>query len=294
MTATKMPVEHALVRTTVRILAGLAGATPTSVGTGFFYKVNHPTAGIAKVLIVTNKHVIRGADVIHFVLSSAASVSDINDQHQPVGRTDEAVIWPIAGNLYAHPDPEIDLCAIDITIPAGRVLQTGRQLRSMFLDSSWLPSAADKKDIRDVEQVLVVGYPRGLWDEYNNMPITRVGTSATHPLALYQNKRNFLVDVAAFQGSSGSPVFSYEAPMFRQPDGSYTPGTKVQFIGVVWAVVEWSVEGELKVIEIPSAQKHIPVISTSLNLAVALHAESIRDLDEIIFPGISNSASTAK
>lgn len=282
-----MPVEHGLVRSTVRLLAGASGVTPTSVGTGFFYKVIHPTAGIGKVLIVTNKHVVRGAEVIHFVLSSAVSAANLNEQHQPIDRKDEEVIWPLAGNLYLHPDPEIDLCAVDVTIPTGLVFGAGRQLRSMFLDSSWLPSAEDKKWMRDIEQVLVAGYPRGLWDKYNNMPISRVGTTATHPLARYQGKRNFLVDVAAFQGSSGSPVFSYEAPMFRRADGTYSPGTKVQFIGIVWAVVEWSVQGSLQVVEIPSALTQVPVVSTSLNLAVALHAEAIRDLDELIFPGIS-------
>ena len=287
MTPAKMPVEHALVRSTVRLMAGANGKPPTSTGTGFFYKVIHPTAGIGKVLIVTNKHVVRGAEVIHFVLSSALSAADLNDHHQPIGRKDEPVVWPLAGNLYLHPDPDTDLCAIDVTIPTGLVIGAGRQLRSMFLDSSWLPQAQDKNGMRDVEQVLVVGYPRGIWDEHNNMPVSRIGTTATHPMAHYQGKRNFLVDVAAFPGSSGSPVFSYEAPMFRQADGSYSPGTKVQFIGVVWAVIEWNVQGTLRVVEIPSATSQVPVISTSLNLAVALHAEAIRDLDELIFPGIS-------
>lgn len=289
MNQAKMPVEHALVRSTVRILAGATGSQPTSIGTGFFYKVVHPTAGIGKVLIVTNKHVVRGAEVIHFVLSSAPSAANLNEQHQPVDRKDESVTWPLAGNLYLHPDPDADLCAVDVTIPTGLVMGAGKQLRCMFLDSSWLPQAEDKKGMRDIEQVLVVGYPRGIWDEHNNMPISRVGTTATHPLARFQGKRNFLVDVAAFQGSSGSPVFSYEAPMFRQADGSYSPGTKVQFVGVVWAVVEWSVQGTLKVVEIPSALTQVPVVSTSLSLAVALHADAIKDLDELIFPGISKS-----
>jgi hypothetical protein len=209
----------------------------------------------------------------------------LNEQHQPVGRIDQQIVWPLSGNLYSHTDPEIDLCGIDVTIPVGHLLGNGNQLRSMFLDAHWLPESVDKKNMRDIEQVLVVGYPRGLWDDHNNMPIARLGTTATHPLAHYQNKRNFLIDVAAFQGSSGSPVFSYEAPMFRQADGSFTPGTKAQFIGVVWGVIESSVQGELKPVEIPSVQKHVPVVSTSLNLAIALHAEEIRNLDEQIFPG---------
>jgi hypothetical protein len=279
-----MPVEHALVRSTVRLLAGPENGQPSSVGTGFFYKAVHPEKGLAKILILTNKHVVRGADVIRFVLSSAVSVGNLDEQHQPKGRKDHMFVLPLANNTYPHPDPAIDLVGIDITIPYGQVLQAGEQLRSMCIDSSWLPEAEHKPIMRDVEQLLVIGYPMGLWDSHNNMPVARLGTTATHPLALYQGKRDFLVDVAAFQGSSGSPVFTYEAPMYRGVDGSYTPGTKVQFVGIVWGVVEWSVEGELKVVEIPSAMKYIPVVNSSLNLALALHAEAVRDLDSQIFP----------
>lgn len=286
MATQKLPTEYALLRSTVRILAGRAGQPATSVGTGFFYKVIHPSAGVGKILIVTNKHVVRGADEIHFVLSSAPSVSNLNEHQQPIGRQDQQVTWPLAGNLYLHPDTDTDLCAIDVTIPTGHAIQTGRQLRTMFLDSTWLPNADDKAGLRDIEQVLVIGYPQGIWDHHNNMPIARTGTTATHPLAMYQGKRNFLVDVATFQGSSGSPVFSFESPMFRNPDGSFSPGTKVQFIGIVWGVVERTTEGELKVVEVPSAAKVIPTMNTSLNLGLVLHGEAVRDLDNLIFPGM--------
>ncbi|SOD19114.1 S1 family peptidase [Nitrosomonas ureae] len=290
MSANAMPIEHALVRSTVRLLAGPQGGAATSTGTGFFYQATHPTTNMAKVLIVTNKHVVKGADVVHFVLSSAPAVAALDGQHQPLGRKDQTIVWPLAGNLLSHPDPDIDLCGIDVTIPAGMLIQAGSQLRSMFINSSWLPQEADKVGIRDIEQVLVVGYPKGLWDDHNNMPIARTGTTATHPLAHYQGKKNFLVDVAAFSGSSGSPVFSYETPMYRTRDGSYTPGTKVQFVGIVWGVIEASTSGELKVVEIPSALTSVPVLNTSLNLAIALHAEIIKDLDELVFPGITRSA----
>jgi hypothetical protein len=280
--------DYAIVRSTVRVLAGSTGQPPTTVGTGFFYKTLHPTAGIAKVLVVTNKHVVRGAEEVQFVLSSAPSLTDLDDHRQPIGKTDHLVTWPLNGNLYPHPDCDTDLCGIDVTIPVGQVIRTGRQLRVMTLDASWLPKPAERNIMRDVEQVLVVGYPRGIWDEYNNMPIARLGTTATHPLACYQGKRDFLVDVAAFQGSSGSPVFAFETPMFRQHGGSYSPGTKARFIGVIWGVVECTVEGELKLIEIPSAATQVPVINTSMSLAIALHGEAIRDLDELVFPGINS------
>jgi hypothetical protein len=271
----------------VRLTAGATEASLTSTGTGFFYQVAHPTTNLAKVLIVTNKHVVRGCNFVQFVLSSAPSVADLNAEHQPVGRTDRNVVWPLAGNLLSHPEADVDLCAVDITVPYGQLLQAGRQMRSMCVNSTWVPSATDYQNLRDIEQVLVVGYPIGLWDAHNNMPIARRGTTATHPRARYEGRRNFLIDVAAFPGSSGSPVFTYESPMFRQPDGSLSPGTKVSFVGVVWGVIERAVTGELRAVEIPSAITQVPIVQASLNLAIALHSDTILEIDKIVFPGIT-------
>jgi V8-like Glu-specific endopeptidase len=276
--------EEAFVLTTVRISAGLTNAAPTSVGTGFLYKVSHQTANVAKCLLITNKHVVQNAEVVHFLLSHASSLTDLNEQHQPVGREDESFTVTLGPNLYRHRDDAIDLCAIDVTVPVGNLLTTGRKLRSLILDSSWLPNEVDRKNMRTVEPVMVVGYPRGLFDSHNNMPIVRRGGTATHPLAHYQNRKDFLVDVAAYGGSSGSPVFRFESPFYREPDGTLSPGSKGQFLGVVWGVIETTSQGILHVVEIPSVQSQIPVMQTSLNLAIALHGDLIRDFDDQIFP----------
>ncbi|MCP8687772.1 trypsin-like peptidase domain-containing protein [Marinobacterium sedimentorum] len=286
-TQKQLPPENALVRSTVRLLTGEQAAPPTGVGTGFFYKVTNPSTNVVKIFIVTNKHVVRGAEVVHFVLPYAKSLNEEESSWQPKGRVDSPIVLPLSGNVISHPSEEIDLCAIDITKFVGVVLNSGHQLRCMIIDSTWLPKEEDIELVRDIEQVLVIGYPTGLWDDHNNMPIARVGTSATHPLALYKNQANFLIDVSAFPGSSGSPVFTYEAPLFRTSSGGSTPGTKIQFIGVVWGVIEHDVKGEMKQIEIPSSlSPAVPVIKSSLNLAIALHGKKIRDLDSLIFDGL--------
>ncbi|OYT91666.1 MAG: hypothetical protein CFE43_12015 [Burkholderiales bacterium PBB3] len=287
MQNTPFPVENAIARCTVRILAGIDEASLNSVGTGFFYKVVHPITNLSKTLVVTNKHVISNAKVVRIVISSAEDLSDVNQYGQPVGRQDDVINWSLAGHLFEHPDAEIDLCGIDVTLPLGNILHSGRQLRAMFLDSTWLPESQDLALVRDIEQVLVVGYPNGMWDQHNNMPVARQGVTATHPLAPYQGKSNFLIDVAAFGGSSGSPVFTYETPLFRLAHGGLTPGTRVQFIGVVWGVVEQALSGELKQVEIPAVQTTVAIVKASLNLAIALHSRAVLALDELVFPGIT-------
>lgn len=276
--------EEAFILNTVRLSAGLTGAEPTSVGTGFLYKVTHAASNAVIVLLITNKHVVKDAEVVHFVLSHAASVTDLNEQHQPVGREDASFTVSLAGNLYKHRDVDIDLCAINVTMPVGNLMGTGRKLRSMIIDSSWLPSEIDRRNMQTVEPVMVVGYPRGLYDTHNNMPIVRRGGTATHPSAHYNNQKNFLIDVAAYGGSSGSPVFRFESPFYRSDDGTLAFGSRGQFLGVVWGVIETTSQGRLQVVEIPSSLTQVPLTMTSLNLAIALHGDLIRDFDDQIFP----------
>ncbi len=123
-------------------------AAATSVGTGFLYKVAHAGTNIAKCLLITNKHVVHGAEVVHFLISHTESVTDLNEQHQPVGRQDQLFAMSLAESLYLHRDENVDLCAIDMTIPIGNLLGTGKKIRSMIIDASWLPNEIDRKNMR--------------------------------------------------------------------------------------------------------------------------------------------------
>lgn len=282
--------EYVMVRSTVRICAGQASDQMQSVGTGFFYEVKHPSTPHTKILVLTNKHVVRNASVVKLVVSSAPSVATLDDDQQPINRQDDEVVWSLAGNLLLHPDPNIDICAIDVTVLMGQILARGCEIRSAFIDYRWLVlSSVEKLCLRDMEQVVVVGYPTGLWDNFNNMPIARVGTTATHPMARYAGRQEFLVDVAAFQGSSGSPVFGYQSPLFLQADGSYTPGTRASLLGIVWGILETKRTGELQAVEVPSALTQVPTMHSSLNLAIAHHSSAILDIEELVFPGIKRA-----
>jgi hypothetical protein len=60
------------------------------------------------------------------------------------------------------------------------------------------------------QQVLVIGYPDGLFDAKHLTPIARTGHTAT-PIQLdYLGSPAFLIDAPIFPGSSGSPVFLIE------------------------------------------------------------------------------------
>lgn len=65
----------------------------------------------------------------------------------------------------------------------------------------------------------MIGYPNGLWDSQNNLPIIRRGITATSVKKDYNGKKEFLIDAAVFPGSSGSPVFIFNEGSYSVPGG---------------------------------------------------------------------------
>jgi S1-C subfamily serine protease len=248
-----MPPEDQIVRSTVR-LEFSDGSGRSSFGTGFFYQVQ-ATAGPdapSKVLIITNKHVVGESKRLKIRLTTGTSVNEVNARREPIGRQDQDIETDLVGRIFDHPNSQVDLCGIDVTDHFAAIMSKGRKVRAAILNSTWLLSQVDRGLVRDIEQTLVVGYPNTQWDPVNNMPIARRGASATHPLAYYEGTSRFLVDVAAYPGSSGSPVFLYQSPMYRSGVASQTPGTKINLIGIVYAVFTRDERGRMEPIEIPT------------------------------------------
>lgn len=279
-------IENILTYCVVRIEAN----ETRQFGTGFFYKIGFGGANnLTKLYIVTNKHVIKGADTIKFVITTAPNIEAPNRFGQFDGQTHIAVDMSlgktncyglISDTVIPHPDAQVDLVLIEVTVPVGKHLATTK-LRIAFLDRTWLHSESDRA-LRAIETVKVVGYPNGVWDASNNAPIARTGSTATHPLARFEGRSNFLIDAAVFSGSSGSPVFSFESPMYLLTEGGYAPGTKASLLGILWGVFEKDTKGALLIEEIPAATAPTPSVKTSLNLGVAMHASHLLDMEEAI------------
>lgn len=281
-----IPIENILTYSVVRIEA----SETQSCGTGFFYKINFGGEGnLTKLYIATNKHVIEGANTISFVITTAPSIEGTNRFGQFDDQKHETInlslgkgthFGVVSDTVIRHPDSEIDLALIDVTVPVGQYL-AATELRVVYLDNTWLHAASDRP-LRAIETVKVVGYPNGLWDTVNNSPIARAGSTATHPLARLDGKSNFLVDAAVFGGSSGSPIFAFEAPMYILPEGGYAPGTKASLIGILWGVVEKNTMGSLVMGKIPASTEPSLLVKTSLNLGVAMHAAHLLEIEDII------------
>lgn len=83
-------------------------------------------------------------------------------------------------------------------------------LTSIAAEQTLTAEAAEELD--SLEQVVVIGYPVGLYDSYNLTPIARTGHTATPIRVDYEGRPTFLIDAPIFPGSSGSPVFLMKRP----------------------------------------------------------------------------------
>lgn len=289
MSQVSLPENDAAVLSTVRILAGKKNEKPSSVGTGFFYRVDNGDIACSKVVIMTNKHVVEGYDYINFTITSSNNLNDMDKGMQPADRSDLThhvdlicSLAPEVNNYFPHPDAGIDLCAIEISNIFMSRIHGSSKVRAHVLDSSYLMTEPEAATVAHVEQIMVCGYPTGLWDSINNMPISRVGHTATNMLTNFNGKREFLVDMPIFGGSSGSPVFRYEMPAYKTSTTNLSFGARIKLAGIIWGTLNKTQHGEIKVIEIPTFEKAMAEYQTNLSLGIAHPASTIKELAAII------------
>lgn len=285
-----MPINPATIASlcTVRIEAD--GDAGSSLGTGYFYNIETAAddPGFVNItpLIVTNKHVVAGARVLKFTL-------DVIKKDEVVGE-DGSVPWQerhvfeidrVSEAVIMHPDPDVDLCVIQMGYIFGR-LNEGFTLKNTFMSAEWRLSEASMQFVRPIEPIIMVGYPNGIWDAHNNRPITRQGLSASHCLVKWNDKRYFVIDCACFPGSSGSPVFLYEDGMFRTDRGHLSPGTRLKLLGTLWGGPTYTAEGRLIAKPIPSllsaGSEVVPVVSVMMNLGFVIHVDALDDFKPLV------------
>ena len=111
-----------------------------------------------------------------------------------------------------------------------------------------------------VEEILMVGYPNGLWDRKNNIPIARRGITAS-PVSVDWNGRNeFLIDCAVYPGSSGSPIYLFSPSGTRlTTEHRLVPTNQVMLLGVVKSVFMQTVPGKVQLMPAPTGTDELNV-----------------------------------
>jgi hypothetical protein len=241
------PLEFAIY-TTIRI------QTDNSVGTGFYFYFEIESEQIA--CIVTNKHVLEDTKNL-YLFSQNNNPLYIPNYNMP------------------HPDPDVDLAIIPLASH-----MSGINPKAHFLTVNDIP--LDNKNILPIEDIIMIGYPIGLWDEYNNLPVVRKGITATPYLVDYRSKKEFLIDMACFPGSSGSPIFLINEGAFSTSD-SFIVGSRFHFLGILYAGPTFNATGTIEQIAIPchTTENYIntPIM---MNLGYCIKSEKLNDFIPLI------------
>jgi hypothetical protein len=252
---TPVSITEQLLFTTVRIIAEEESG-PERVGTGFFFDATVDQTGILP-LIVTNKHVVQNARTGRFQLHEA---DDSGPQLRPLGRSFEIQLSNFESYWVGHPDASVDLCAMPFEPIRVQAEASGRRIFRHAFEESLIWPESKLAELNAVEDILMVGYPIGLWDETNNLPLIRRGVTASHPAVDFNGRPEFVIDAACFPGSSGSPVVLANIGWYYDKSGALVVGIRFALLGVLYAGPQMMAQGEIAVKPIPT--KVMPIAQT--------------------------------
>lgn len=276
ITRATLSLSEQLTYSTVRIESQFSNGS-TMTGSGFFYDFLKDQNGVSVPAIVTNKHVIRGAIKGSVTLNKADAAGNCE-----VGVYETVQIEDGEKQWIQHPDPEVDLAILPIGAFLNQQLVLGKKFFYVSLDDSLIPTKDDLESFTAIEEVVMVGYPNGIWDMANNRPIVRRGITATAPTLNYNGKREFMIDAACFPGSSGSPVFLLNQGSYSPKSGGIVLGTRIKLLGILYAGPQHIAVGEMKIVPIGNPTRTVSVASIPNNLGVVIKADRLRDFDQIL------------
>ena len=234
-----------LLFSTVRIVADTDDSKKKSIGTGFLIakKINDTAQ---QIFLVTNKHVIAKADDTGKIVGkfSKASFSFIKneDNHPKLGDSVAINVDNLTDMFLQHPDENVDLAIYNISDLYNQLTQNLKQnifIRTILIEM--IPKVSE--DFDAIEDVLFVGYPNGIFDQKNHLPIMRRGITASPYNVDFNGGKKFIIDAQVFPGSSGSPVFIKEQNL---RNGTLRLGTENYFfVGIISKVFHRDETGDL-------------------------------------------------
>jgi hypothetical protein len=246
--------------------------TNHGAGTGFFFDFAiTQRKGLA---IVTNKHVVQDPKTLKYVDEMELTFTKVNDLGDILiddAKTSIKVeMDKFKQHLVFHPDENVDLCLIPMI--------DGKNLLRIKLSENLIPTEQQINELEGIEEIIMMGYPSGIVDRINNLPIARRGITATPIRFDYMGKKEFLIDCACFPGSSGSPIFIYNSGkvsnFMRGPD-------RVYFVGILYSGPQHFIEGKVIFAPIqhdfPKAIANIPN-----NLGCVIKSQKLLDFKPIL------------
>jgi S1-C subfamily serine protease len=225
-----MDLSAQLMQATVQLEQPLGDGTRT-VGTGFLITETTPD-GAPHTILVTANHVFDKMPNANARVGYRIANPDGSWSYSP----QSLKIRDAQGHaLWTH-HPSRDVAAISITAPDA--------FAKAAIPEEYL--AADdtfsRYQVGAGDQMMTLGFPRGLAANSAGFPILRAGRVASYPIAPAKIFPTFLLDFSVFPGNSGGPVFM-SGPARHAMDANGQGGQDVEFIaGLLTQQVELNSE----------------------------------------------------
>jgi Trypsin-like peptidase domain len=261
-------IDHLLYSTT-RIEAALPDGR-TSTGTGFFMAFmpdpDHPDRIFPA--LITNRHVVEGATGGRILLHEASLMRD--GTRQPSGARVYSEVADFSSAWVMHPDQEVDLAGA----PLGKMIRDlevmGHPVFFMQIGENLIPSQDALLRLRVIEGVVMVGYPQGLADEAHGFPLFRHGYTASHPGVDFNDRSLGALDIALVNGSSGSPVITYNPSLDHSVGGPQVH--QPVLLGVLFGGPQTTAEGAFEIDPLPTVD--MPGIATRMFMNIGYYVKA--------------------
>jgi hypothetical protein len=269
--------------TTVRIDTIAGNGAPGS-GTGFFF--SHKIGEENYPFVVTNKHVVEGMNEGALTFLQRRDAAPILGNGFRLRIDNWAQVW------FGHPDPNIDIAICPFAPLEAHVKhQHNVDLFYRYVSNDMIPTPQQISELDAVESVTFIGYPNGVWDSKNLLPVARRGSTASPLEVDFEGSPRFLVDASVFGGSSGSPVFILNQGSWATKDGGLVAGSRLHFIGVVAAVFYRTHLNQIIPVPIPTQVQPMAQQQEMIDLGIVFKARTVVETIEAFLD--ANNASMA-
>lgn len=263
-----------LTYTTLRIECLTSNDELVGTATGFIYAFYPPNTKDSYMLcLVTNKHVYYGTSKLRLTFPIEDEAYKIRVGHKQIVTVDESMIKTV----IFHPDENIDLAILNISKAFRLCKEMGNNLYRSPITNDFLLSEDEWKSLDAMEEIIMIGYPNGLIDHLNNLPLIRKGITSSHPAYDFNGRKEFVIDAACFPGSSGSPVFLYNTgTYFDKTIPSFQLNNRVKLLGILYAGPTSKAYGQV----LRGEKTETPIM---LNLGYVIKANVLEDFYPLLF-----------
>jgi hypothetical protein len=229
--------------------------------------------GMQYPFLITNRHVIKNKVLGKLAFMKALDNKPILGDLYSLSITDFEKSW------FCHPDKDIDV-AVAPFLPLLKYIENdnlGLKIFYKMFGDEIVPSEEEINKLDALEEIIFIGYPSGIWDSKNLLPVIRKGITASSISIDFNGQKQFLIDASVFPGSSGSPVFLYNPGIYWDKSGPVVIGSRIMFLGIIAECFCRFDKNEIRIVSIPTLNVPISLSKQMVDLGIVYKAITIQE-----------------